>query len=108
MTEKKSETFKDVSITDELRQTILNGLKEEGFTEEQLNPMDSEKVWNLYVDNLNETAHSVFSELTKTKETSPQFGPIVDPMIKIWLEQLRTLTDSLEKEFEKRKAEKKE
>lgn len=108
MSEKKSETFKDASITDELRQTIVNGLKEEGFSEEQLNSMDSDKVWNLYLDSWNETVRSVFSELTKNRERNPQFASIIDPLIDAWLGQLKSLADSLEKEIHKKKAEKKE
>ena len=104
MSEKKSETFKDASITGELRQTIVNALRQDGFSEEQLNSMDFDKVWNLYVDNFGETMSRQISEIAKFGERNPQLAPTVDSLIKMLLHELETVTDSLEKELDKKKA----
>lgn len=103
MNEKKAKTFREIPLFDDNRQTIVNALKEEGFSEEQLNAMDSGRVWKLYLDTVGETLSRQISEITRATEKNPQLASKINPLIKKSIQQLENLADSLEKELDKKK-----
>lgn len=106
MTEKNPKTFRETILSDDSRQNIVRVLKEEGFSEEQLNAMSSEKVWKLYIDSLSETMSSEISEIARAFERNPQLASTFNPLIKRMNRQLQDLVDSLEKELDEKKEKK--
>jgi len=102
MSEDKSKTFRETPLSDDDRQSIVCALKKEGFSEEQLNGMSSEKVWKLYIDSLSETMSSEISELARAFERDPQLASMFNPLIKRMNRQLEDLVDSLEKKLDKK------
>jgi len=106
MTEKNPKTFRETILSDDSRQNIVRVLKEEGFSEEQLNAMSSEKVWKLYIDSLSETMSSEISEIARAFERNPQLASTFNPLIKRMNLQLEDLVDSLEKELDEKKEKK--
>ena len=106
MTEKNPKTFRETILSDDSRQNIVRVLKEEGFSEEQLNAMSSEKVWKLYIDSLSETMSSEISEIARAFERNPQLALTFNPLIKRMNRQLEDLVDSLEKELDEKKEKK--
>jgi succinyl-CoA synthetase beta subunit len=106
MTEKNPKTFRENILSDDSRQNIVRVLKEEGFSEEQLNAMSSEKVWKLYIDSLSETMSSEISEIARAFERNPQLASTFNPLIKRMNRQLEDLVDSLEKELDEKKEKK--
>jgi ribosome-interacting GTPase 1 len=102
MSEGNSKTFRETPLSDDDRQSIVSVLKEEGFSEEQLNAMSSEKVWKLYIDSLSETMSSEISEMARAFERNPQLASTFNPLIKRMNRQLEDLADSLEKELDKK------
>jgi len=103
MSEKNPKTFRETVMSDESRQSIVSTLKAEGFDEEQLNAMSSEKVWKLYIDSLTETMSSEISEIARAFERNPQLASTFSPWIKKMNRQLEDLVDSLEKELDEKK-----
>ena len=103
MTEKNPKTFRETILSDDSRQNIVRVLKEEGFSEEQLNAMSSEKVWKLYIDSLSETMSREISEIARAFERNPQLASTFNPLIKRMNRQLEDLVDSLEKELDEKK-----
>jgi len=106
MTEKNPKTFRETILSEDSRQNIVRVLKEEGFSEEQLNAMSSEKVWKLYIDSLSETMSSEISEIARAFERNPQLASTFNPLIKRMNRQLEDLVDSLEKELDEKKEKK--
>ena len=106
MTEKNPKTFRETILSDDSRQNIVRVLKEEGFSEEQLNAMSSEKVWKLYIDSLSETMSSEISEIARAFERNPQLALTFNPLIKRMNRQLEDLVDSLENELDEKKEKK--
>jgi succinyl-CoA synthetase beta subunit len=106
MTEKNPKTFRETILSDDSRQNIVRVLKEEGFSEEQLNAMSSEKVLKLYIDSLSETMSSEISEIARAFERNPQLALTFNPLIKRMNRQLEDLVDSLEKELDEKKEKK--
>jgi len=106
MTEKNPKTFRETILSEDSRQNIVRVLKEEGFSEEQLNAMSSEKVWKLYIDSLSETMSSEISEIARAFERNPQLALTFNPLIKRMNRQLEDLVDSLEKELDEKKEKK--
>lgn len=106
MNEKNPKTFRETILSDDSRQNIVRVLKEEGFSEEQLNAMSSEKVWKLYIDSLSETMSSEISEIARAFERNPQLASAFNPLIKRMNRQLEDLVDSLEKELDEKKEKK--
>ena len=106
MTEKNPKTFRETILSDDSRQNIVRVLKEEGFSEEQLNAMSSEKVWKLYIDSLSETMSSEISEIARAFERNPQLASTFNPLIKRMNRQLEDLVDSLENELDEKKEKK--
>jgi hypothetical protein len=106
MTEKNPKTFRETILSDDSRQNIVRVLKEEGFSEEQLNAMSSEKVWKIYIDSLSETMSSEISEIARAFERNPQLALTFNPLIKRMNRQLEDLVDSLEKELDEKKEKK--
>jgi ribosome-interacting GTPase 1 len=105
MNEKNQKTFEETPLSDNSRQNIVRVLKEEGFSEEQLNAMSFEKVWKLYIDSLSETMSSEISEIARAFERNPQLASTFNPLIKRMNRQLEDLVDSLEKELDKKEKE---
>lgn len=103
MSEDNPKTFRETPLSDDDRQSIVSALKEEGFSEEQLNAMSSKKVWKLYIDSLSETMSSEISEIARAFERDPQLASMFNPLIKRMNRQLEDLVDSLEKELDKKK-----
>lgn len=106
MTERNPKTFRETILSEDSRQNIVRVLKEEGFSEEQLNAMSSEKVWKLYIDSLSETMSSEISEIARAFERNPQLASTFNPLIKRMNRQLEDLVDSLEKELDEKKKKK--
>jgi hypothetical protein len=107
MSESKPKTFKEASISGDLRRSIVNALKEEGFSEEQLNVMEPDRVWKLYIDSFRETFSREFSEFAKACERYPELALMSAPLMKELTHQLKDSLDKLEKELaEKEKKEK--
>ena len=106
MTEKNPKTFRETILSNDSRQNIVRVLKEEGFSEEQLNAMSFEKVWKLYIDSLSETMSSEISEIARAFERNPQLASTFNPLIKRMNRQLEDLVDSLEKELDEKKEKK--
>lgn len=103
MNEENPKTFKEYPLSDVDRRSIVNALKEEGFSEEQLNAMAPERVWELYVNSMTETISREFSEFARVYQKNPQLAPLIDPLIKNMNRQLEDLADFLEKELDKKK-----
>jgi len=82
MKKRRQTSFKEGSISEENRQHILDILKEEGFTEEQLNEMALEKVWKLYLDSVGEFFSREMGLINKSLEENPQLISILNPLIK--------------------------
>jgi hypothetical protein len=97
--EKNQITFGMIPLADDVRRKILGTLKEEGFTEEQLNRMAFERVWKLYIDSFTEAICSQISELSRSMEANPQFASSLNPKLKKINHELQKLVDSLEKEL---------
>jgi ribosome-interacting GTPase 1 len=106
MNEKNPKTFRETILSDDSRQSIVRVLKEEGFSEEQLNAMSFEKVWKLYIDSLSETMSSEISEIARAFERNPQLASTFNPLIRRMNRQLEDLVDSLEKELDEKKEKK--
>jgi len=106
LTEKNPKTFRETILSNDSRQNIVRVLKEEGFSEEQLNAMSFEKVWKLYIDSLSETMSSEISEIARAFERNPQLASTFNPLIKRMNRQLEDLVDSLEKELDEKKEKK--
>src|SRR4030042_1035777 len=103
MSEKNPKTFRETVMSDESRQSIVSTLKAEGFDEEQLNAMSSEKVWKLYIDSLSETMSDEISQIARAFERNPQLASKLSPWLKKMNRQLEDLVDSLEKEIDEKK-----
>jgi hypothetical protein len=103
MNERNQKAFGETPLSDNDRQSIVSTLKEEGFNEEQLNAMSSEKVWKLYIDSLSETMSSEISEMARAFERNPQLASRINPTIKEINRQLEDLVNSLEKELDRKK-----
>jgi hypothetical protein len=96
-------TFKGIPLPDEVRQSIVCILKEEGFSEEQMNSMAFEKIWKLYLESVGKTTSDMIAEIARAFERNPQLASTVDPTIKEINRQLEDLENSLEKELDKKK-----
>jgi hypothetical protein len=103
MSKGNPETFKEYPLSDADRQSIVSVLKEEGFSEEQLNGMTPEKVLRLYVDSMTDMISQEFSEFAQVYQKNPQFAHLIDPLIRNVNRQLKDLVDSLQKQLEKKK-----
>jgi hypothetical protein len=103
MSEDNSKTFRETPLSEDDRKRIVSVLKKEGFSEEQLNVMSSEKVWKLCLDSLKKTMSNEISELARAFERNPQVASKFDPMIERMNRESKDLVDSLEKEFDKKK-----
>jgi hypothetical protein len=99
--ERDTKTFKEYPLSDADRQSIVNALKEDGFSEEQLNAMPPERVWELYVNSMTEIIDREFSKFARVYQNNPQLAPLIDPLIKRMNRQLEDLGNFLEKELEK-------
>jgi hypothetical protein len=78
-------------------------LKEEGFTEEQLDEMPVEQVWKLYIESIGETMSNEISKMARAFERDPQLASTFNPWIRRMNRQLEDLVDSLEKELARKK-----
>jgi len=105
MSERNPKTFREAPLSDDDRQSIVSVLKEEGFSEEQLNAMAFEKVWKLYIDSVSETISGEISGIARAFERNPQLASVFNPLIKRINRQLEDLVDSLEKELDKKEKE---
>jgi len=103
MNEENPITFRGIPLSGEARQSIVRVLKEEGFNEEQLNPMAFERVWKLYLDSFGKTTSDIIAEMARAFERSPQLASMINPTIKEINRQLENLANSLEKELDKKK-----
>lgn len=101
MEQGKKTTFKNASISEKSRQHILDILKEEGFTEEQLNEMAWEQVWKLYLDSIGELFSRELSPVYNALEKNPQLATTLSPLIKDVRKALEDLEKSAE-EMEKK------
>jgi hypothetical protein len=101
MNEGNPKTFKEYPLSDADRRSIVNALKEDGFSEEQLNAMPPERIWELYMNSMTEIISREFSEFARVYQNNPQLAPLIDPLIKRMNRQLEDLGDFLEKELEK-------
>jgi hypothetical protein len=103
MNEKNPVTFGETPLSDNVRQSIVGVLKEEGFSEEQLNALAFERVWKLYLDSVCKTTSDMFAEIARAFERNPQLASIINPRIREINRQLEDFVNSLEKELDKKK-----
>lgn len=100
-------TFKDASISESNRRHILDILKKEGFTEEQLNKMPFEKVWQLYLDSLGEFFSRELSPVYDFLEKNPHAATVLSPLIKELLRIAEDLEKSVEESIDKKEGKEK-
>jgi hypothetical protein len=93
MRRKRKETFKSAPISEENRQHILAILREDGFTEKQLNKMPWERVWKLYLDSIGELVSRELSPIYYALEKNPRLAIELSPFIK----ELHKIAEDLEK-----------
>lgn len=98
-------TFKAAPMSEESKRDILVVMKEEGFTEEQLNEMPLEQVVKLYIDSVSETMSSEISKMARVLEGNPQLASMFNPWIRRMNRKLEELVDSLERELASKKKE---
>jgi hypothetical protein len=103
MNEEKPKTFREFSLSNADRQSILDALKEEGFNEEQVDAMAPDRVWKLYVECMTENLSREFSRFARLYEENREFAPLIDPLIRNMNRQLENLADSLDRELNKTK-----
>jgi len=103
MSEKNPKTFRETPLSDDARQSIVSVLKEEGFSEKQLNAMAFEKVWKLYLDSVTETMSNEIAEMARAFERNPQLASKFNPLIERINRQLEDWANSLEEELDKKK-----
>jgi len=103
MNEEDPITFRGIPLSDEGRQSIVRVLKEEGFSEEQLNTMTFERVWKLYLDSFGKATSDIIAEMVRAFERNPQLASMINPKIKEINRQLENFTNSLEEELDKEK-----
>jgi len=99
--QRKKTTFKDAPVSEKNRQHILDILKEEGFTEEQLNEITWEQVWKLYLDSVGELLSRELSPVYNALEKNPQLATLLSPLIKDLRKALEDLGKSAEEMEEK-------
>lgn len=103
MNEENPITFRGIPLSGEARHSIVRVLKEEGFSEEQLNTMAFERVWKLYLDSFGKTASDIIAEMARAFARNPQLASMINPKIKEINQQLENFTNSLEKELDKKR-----
>ena len=106
MSEGNPKTFRETPLSDDNRQSIVSVLKKEGFSEEQLNVMPFEKVWQLYVDSFSKIMSNGISEMARVYERNPQLASMLNPLIEKLKRELEDLADFAEKELDKKKEKK--
>jgi transcriptional regulator NrdR family protein len=106
MTEESRKTFRETPLPDDVRQNIINTLREEDFSEEQLNEMVFQKVWNLYVDSVTKILSDEVGELARAFERNPQLASMFNPPIKRITQELENSAKSMEEELDKKKEKK--
>ena len=101
MSERKT-TFKDAQISAANRQHILDILKEEGFSEEQLDGMLWEQVWKLYLDSVRELLSREFGSIGNELERNPHLAAVLQPFVRELRKSLEDLEKSAEESGEKK------
>ncbi len=105
MNEKHPKTFKEMQISDDSRKNIIDALKEEGFTLEQIDAMEPERVWKLYLDTVGEIFSHELSGIAKVFRENPQVASNALPQLRQLRQELEKFADSLEGELDKKKKE---
>ena len=99
--ERDSTAFGAAPLADDAKQYIIATLKKEGFSEEQLNEMTLERVWELFIDSSAADMSSQFSELyrglTHALEANPKFASLLSPLLKKMKHELEKEIEFLEK-----------
>ena len=103
MSEKNPKTFRETVMSDESRQSVMSALKAEGFDEEQLNAMPSEKVWKLYIGSQTKIVSDEIAGMAKILEGNPHLASMFNPLIKKLRRQLEDWENTLEEEIAERK-----
>lgn len=93
--------FKQAPISERNKQHILDILKEEGLTEEQINEMPWEQLWKLYLDSVGELLFRELSPVYNALEKNPQLATMLSPLIKDLRKALEDMERSAE-EMEKK------
>ena len=90
---------------DVVKREILEVLREEGFSDEQLNELTMRKAWELYLDSYKATLERVETSLGRTvlehPEEATQALPSVLPFIQRLTEQLEEEAKNLKKTLDK-------
>jgi len=94
---KREMAFKDVPMSAENRRLIVDTLKEEGFSEEQLNGMLGEQVWKLYIDSVRELLSREMASFYSTLEKNPHIASAMSPLVSQLVEKLRKTVEDLER-----------
>ena len=96
MSEPKT-TFKDAPLSAANRQHVLDILKEEGFSEEQLNGMLLEQVWKLYLDSVRELFSREIGSAYNAFEKNPRMAAMLSPLMSQLIKELHKIVENLEK-----------
>ena len=95
-------TFKEAPISVANRQHILDILKEEGFSEEQLDKMLWKRVWTLYLDSVGELFSRELGPIHNALEKNPHLATMLSPFMK----ELQKIVEDLEKSVKESEEEK--
>ena len=82
---------------------ILDVLRGEGFSDEQIYEMKMEKVWKLYLDSMTIFYDQFFSAIGLALDKQPYAVLTIQPYLKELMEQLQKQIKELEDEEKRRK-----
>jgi len=92
------------------KQWMLNALRSEGFTDEQINDMKMQKVWKFILDNVTVVVDQATMEIgmaLQQRIMTPQQLQILSKFAKDFTAELESMVEELERELEEKQKEKK-
>ena len=105
--EKKGLDSKEAEST---KQWMLNALRSEGFTDEQINDMKMQKVWKFILDNVTVVVDQDTMEISMTlqqKIMTPQQLRILSKFAENFTAELEIMAEELERALEKKQKKRK-
>lgn len=108
--EKAKKKGLDSKEAESTKQWMLNALRSEGFTDEQINNMKMQKVWKFILDNVTVVVDQDTMEISMTlqqKIMTPQQLQILSKFAKDFTAELESMVEELERELEKKQKKKK-
>jgi len=107
--EKAKKEGMDNKEAESTKQWMLNALRSEGFTDEQINNMKMQKVWKFILDNVTVVVDQDTMEIGMTlqqKIMTPQQLRILSKFAKDFTAELESMVEELERELEKKQKKK--